>query len=69
MRAQKLKNMLCVVLAASGLNTMLAASRMPVVMRGLRTVTPRMLDLEEAGEFGTTDYTMTFKEGDKVLSP
>ena len=42
---------------------------MPVVMRGLRTVTPRMLDLEEAGEFGTTDYTMTFKEGDKVLSP
>mmetsp|Transcript_44486 Transcript_44486/g.77434 ORF Transcript_44486/g.77434 Transcript_44486/m.77434 type:complete len:307 (+) Transcript_44486:90-1010(+) len=31
----------------------------------------RMLDvaLEEAGEFGTTDYSMTFKSGDKVMSP
>merc|ERR1719199_1893654 len=27
------------------------------------------IELEEAGEFGTTDYTMTFKEGDDVISP
>mmetsp|Transcript_72855 Transcript_72855/g.133234 ORF Transcript_72855/g.133234 Transcript_72855/m.133234 type:complete len:304 (-) Transcript_72855:307-1218(-) len=31
----------------------------------------RMMDvaLDESGEFGTTDYTMTFKSGDKVMSP
>jgi len=31
----------------------------------------KMMDvaLEEAGEFGTTDYSMTFKSGDKVVSP
>ena len=27
------------------------------------------ITLEEAGEFGTTDFTMTFKEGGKVVSP
>jgi len=27
------------------------------------------VELEEAGEFGTTDYSMTFKSGDKVVSP
>merc|ERR1711988_122737 len=42
--------------------------------RVLRTLTrlassPRMLTLEEKGEFGTTDYSMTFKSGDKVISP
>jgi len=26
-------------------------------------------ELEESGEFGTTEYTMKFKEGDKVISP
>jgi inorganic pyrophosphatase len=35
-----------------------------------KLVSPRMdLALEEKGEFGTTDYTMTFKEGDDVISP
>ena len=28
-----------------------------------------MLDLVEEGEFGTTDFSMTFKEGGKVVSP
>merc|ERR1719373_1055378 len=27
------------------------------------------IELDEAGEFGTTDYSMTFKSGDKVISP
>ena len=31
---------------------------------------PRMdITVEKSGEFGTTDYTMTFKDGDKVVSP
>merc|ERR1719502_1203811 len=29
----------------------------------------RMIELEEAGEFGTTDYSMTFKKGGEVVSP
>jgi len=63
-------------IAASGLNGV-QLSRMPA-SRVLRSVTrsvsrfvssPRMVTLEESGEFGTTDFTMTFKDGDKVLSP
>ena len=61
------------VFAATGLNGMSAASRLPASRALLRTfsrlTTPRMLTLEEAGEFGTTDYSMTFKDGDKVVSP
>jgi inorganic pyrophosphatase len=35
-----------------------------------KLVSPRMdLTTTEAGEFGTTDYTMTFKKGDEVISP
>merc|ERR1719163_517768 len=58
------------LIASSGLN---GASRLPasrVMMRAAsRVVSPTMLTLEEAGEFGTTDYSMTFKDGDKVISP
>ena len=50
-------------LASQGLNMPTAArlgSRM--LMRSASRVTGiNMVDLEEAGEFGTTDFTMTFK--------
>ena len=59
------------VFAALGLNG--AATRLPASRMLMRSVTrfaaPRMVTLEESGEFGTTDYTMTFKDGDKVVSP
>jgi len=60
------------LVAASGLNGMSAATRLPAsrLMRSFSRITsPRMVTLEEAGEFGTTDYSMTFKDGDKVVSP
>merc|ERR1719326_2074437 len=62
-------------MAASGLN---AASRLPasrMLMRGTSRVirmdaaVETAIELEEAGEFGTTDYSMTFKSGGKVVSP
>merc|ERR1719261_2138816 len=60
-------------LAATGLNSGMPASRFTasrVMSRAYsRVVNPRMITLEEAGEFGTTDYSMTFKKGDKVISP
>ena len=53
-------------LMAPGLN-------MPMSRMGMRSASRvtglRMIELEESGEFGTTDYTMTFKEGGKVISP
>ena len=65
-------------LAAMGLNGM-APSRLPASRMLLRSVgrvaSTRMataapaLELEESGEFGTTDYSMTFKEEGKVVSP
>ena len=64
---------LCFV-AAMGLNGM-APSRLPasrMLMRSMsRVAGTRMaaLELEESGEFGTTDFSMTFKEGGKVVSP
>merc|ERR1719316_1872955 len=64
--------MLAVIgLAANGL-TMPTLARLPAAA-SMRTVSRaaavKMITLEEAGEFGTTDYSMTFKEGDKVVSP
>merc|ERR1719440_2354395 len=46
-------------------------SSMRVVRRAASKVScPRMdITLEEAGEFGTTDYTMTFKKDGAVISP
>merc|ERR1719160_1563245 len=39
-------------------------------IRRMATKAPRMdLTLEETGEFGTTDYVMTFKKGDDTISP
>ena len=35
----------------------------------LRSSAPAMVSTVESGEFGTTDYTMTFMDGDKVTSP
>jgi inorganic pyrophosphatase len=67
---------LVTALAASslGLNMQLArvpASRMAMLRRmATRTsVGVRMVELVEAGDFGTTDYSMTFKEEGKVVSP
>jgi len=62
------------MLAPSGLNVNLARSRSAVQSAALMRAYSRvadisMIELEEAGEFGTTDYTMTFKEGGKVISP
>ena len=58
------------MLAPSGLNMNVARSRTAVqsqLMRAYsRVADVSMIELEEAGEFGTTDYTMTFKEGGKV---
>ena len=59
---------LCMILASSGFNTMMAGSRLQA-RRMVRTVAPSMVSTVEAGEFGTTDYTMTFMDGDKVTSP
>jgi len=62
-------------MAAHGLNaaSRLPASRMLVSriagMRMATTVAPDTVTFEEAGEFGTTDYTMTFKSGGKTISP
>merc|ERR1719258_187394 len=58
--------------AASGLNMNIArtAVRSSQLLRSYsRVADVSMIELEEAGEFGTTDYTMTFKEGGKVISP
>merc|ERR1719217_1629842 len=60
-------------LATTGLNVNAAGSRV-VSSRLLRSVSRlaggvRMVDLEESGDFGTKEYTMTFKDGDKVISP
>jgi inorganic pyrophosphatase len=62
------------MLAPSGLNMNVARTRTAVqsaqLMRAYsRVADVSMIELEEAGEFGTTDYTMTFKEGGKVISP
>jgi len=58
------------LMASSGLNmhaSRMGASRMAVaVSRGMAKMA---IELEEAGEFGTTDYTMTFKQDGKVVSP
>merc|ERR1719261_1687778 len=51
--------------AALGLNINVVAR---VNSRAVRSFS-RMVELVEAGEFGTTDYSMTFKEGGKVISP
>ena len=68
----------CVALStfSVGLN-MQAAVRAPssVAMRMMRRNFARVagsrmdITLEEAGEFGTTDYSMTFKKDGKVISP
>jgi len=60
-------------LATTGLNVNVAGSRM-VSSRLLRSVSRlaggvRMVDLEESGDFGTKEYTMTFKKDGKVISP
>merc|ERR1719353_970683 len=58
--------------AASGLNMNIArtAVRSSQLLRSYsRVADVSMIELEEAGEFGTTDYSMTFKDGDKVVSP
>jgi len=55
---------------ALGYNMQLA--RMPAARTAVRRMagTARMaLELEESGEFGTTDYSMTFKQDGKVVSP
>jgi len=62
------------MLAPSGLNMNVARTRTAVqsaqLMRAYsRVADVSMIELEEAGEFGTTDFTMTFKEGGKVISP
>merc|ERR1719424_828801 len=43
------------------------ASQFVRAARGVRMAAD--ITLEEEGEFGTTDFTMTFKEGGKVISP
>jgi inorganic pyrophosphatase len=55
--------------AASGLNVAARAPASRMASRATRTNAVRMLELVEAGEFGTTDYSMTFKEGGEVVSP
>merc|ERR1719217_727159 len=59
-------------LATTGLNVNVAGSRM-VSSRLLRSVSRlagdvRMVDLEESGDFGTKEYTMTFKAGDSMYN-
>merc|ERR1719311_458408 len=59
------------LVASSGLNmhaSRMGASRMAsnVVRRGMAKMA---IELEEAGEFGTTDFTMTFKRDGAVISP
>ena len=64
--------MLAVIgLAANGL-TMPTLARLPAAasMRSMsRIADVSMLELVEAGEFGTTDYSMTFKKDGEVISP
>ena len=56
--------------AALGLNINVVARVNSRAVRSFsRVVNPRMVELVEAGEFGTTDYSMTFKEGGDVVSP
>jgi len=38
-------------------------------LRNLRASTTMSIETESAGEFGTTDFTMTFKQDGKVISP
>ena len=59
--------MLALTTAFLGLNAVRPAMRMP--QRALRATRAMMVDLEETGEFGTTDFVMTFKEDGKVVSP
>ena len=55
--------------------TSMAAAYSPPASRIVARAASRMssarmaFTTEEAGEFGTTDFTMTFKEGGKVISP
>jgi len=61
-------------LAAHGLHmqsTRLPASRMLRAFSRMRggALSMAEITLEEAGEFGTTDYSMTFKSGGDVFSP
>ena len=60
--------MISIILATSGFNSMTAGSRLQA-SRMLRSSAPAMVSTVESGEFGTTDYTMTFMDGDKVTSP
>merc|ERR1719326_782200 len=59
-------------LAGFGLNsvaTKLPASRMLRAAVHLRGGVTNMVELEESGEFGTTDFSMTFKKDGAVISP
>merc|ERR1719316_985225 len=64
--------MLAVIgLAANGL-TMPTLARLPAAASMCsmsRIADVSMLELVEAGEFGTTDYSMTFKKDGEVISP
>jgi inorganic pyrophosphatase len=61
--------------AASTAYSMQHFARVPVsrvvpgMLRRIATGVRMEIDLEEAGEFGTTDYSMTFKKGGEVVSP
>ena len=58
--------------AAFGLNANVARSVVrssKLSLSSVRASELNMVELEESGEFGTTDYTMTFKVDGKVVSP
>ena len=57
-------------MSATGLNiaSRVGASRM-LLRGGARSAGLKMVDLVEEGEFGTTDYSMTFKVDGEVVSP
>ena len=58
--------------AVSGYNAARIAGRSAIVSRAAmsKLASPRMdITLEKKGEFGTTDFVMTFKKGDEVISP
>jgi len=58
--------------ASSALTNSMRLPASRVLARALATRTTSMMsavELEESGEFGTTDYTMTFKSDGKVISP
>jgi len=57
-------------LAATGLNMNMAPASRMAVRAFSRMAKPVMeLTLEESGEFGTTEFSMTFKSGGAVVSP